>query len=212
VDAELSRGGQARLLWLSRDEHVVARVRGVDHIAAAASRDDRDALDHRRALGEDQRLPSHGVGYASGELRDRHRGRRSAEADLRERSLGLDADGAGEASVVSELGMRVEGEVVGEERHVGREERLEPPALPAVDEKRLVAPEEAVVDDEQVGAGLGRALEELEGGRDAARKARDVLAPEHLRPGRGELGPARDVEELVRARHDRISARHDAIV
>ena len=67
--------------------------------------------------------------------------------------------------------MRVEGEVVGEKRHVRLEERLQALALPAVDDEWLVAPEQAVVDDEQLGARLGGSLEELERGRDAAGEA-----------------------------------------
>ena len=44
--------------------------------------------------------------------------------------------------------MRVERQVIGSERQVGREERLEPAALAPIDDERLVAPEDAVVDEQ----------------------------------------------------------------
>ena len=53
---------------------------------------------------------------------------RAADADVGELRLDLDAELSGEQRVVSDLGMGVEREVVGGERDVGVEERLEPAA------------------------------------------------------------------------------------
>ena len=56
VDAELARGLEARLLGLAGEEEVVALVRRLDQVAAAAAARDRDALDLLGAGGEDDRL------------------------------------------------------------------------------------------------------------------------------------------------------------
>ena len=61
--------------------------------------------------------------------------------------------------------------MVGDERGVRPEERLEPAALPPVDDERLVAPEEPVVDEDHLGADVGGVLEELARARDAAERA-----------------------------------------
>ena len=82
-------------------------------------------------------------------------GEAPADADLGERALHLDAELPGEERVVADLRVRVEGEVVAGQRQVGVEERLEPAAHAAVDRPRLVVPEQAVVDDDQLRAGRG---------------------------------------------------------
>ena len=57
--------------------------------------------------------------------------------------------------------MGVEREVVGGERDVGGEQRLESPLQLTVDDAGVVVPEEPVVDDQQLGTGVPRTLEEL---------------------------------------------------
>src|SRR5580765_5159179 len=73
VDAELAGGVQSRLLRLAGDEGVVSPVRRLDQPRPAAACHDRDALDPRRALGEDERLASGRVSEPRRELVDRHR-------------------------------------------------------------------------------------------------------------------------------------------
>ena len=101
--------------------------------------------------------------------------------------------------------MRVEREVVGDERCVAAEERLEPAAQPRVDDERLVAPEEAVVDEHELGAEVDRPLEELPRARDAAGDVVTSLCADHLEPLRGELREALDLEQL-RSRSATISS------
>ena len=76
--------------------------------------------------------------------------------------------------------MRVECEVVGEERQIRCEERLEAAALAPVDPQGLVPPEHPVVDDQQLRSRRGRSLEQLERRRDAARDLADLVRAQHL--------------------------------
>ena len=181
VDPELARGLEARLLGLAGEEEVVALVRGVDQVAAGRARADRDPLDPLRAVREDERLAADRLADAGGELLDADRlAQRPALADLGERALDLDAERVGEQRVVAELRMRVEREVVGGEAEVRGEQRLEPAALAPVDPDGLVPPEHAVVDDQELGARGGGALEELPRGRDAAGDLRHLVGADHL--------------------------------
>ncbi len=77
------------------------------------------------------------------------------------------AEGAGDQRVVADLGMGVEGKVVGGEAHVRVEEQLQAALHAGVDGRGGRAPEEPVVDYEQVGLGGDGALEELRACGDA---------------------------------------------
>ena len=82
--------------------------------------------------------------------------------------------------VVAETRVRVERQVVGGEADVGREQRPQPLA-PRADHARIVAvPEQAMVGDDQLRAGLDRALEQLEARGDAGRDVRDLVGALHL--------------------------------
>ena len=104
--------------------------------------------------------------------------------------------------------MRVEREVVGDERRVRAEERLEPAPQAPVDDERLVAPEEPVVDEHHVGAHVGRLLEQRPRARDAADEQCHVVAADDLQPGRSELRPALHLEQGVRVGDDLVPAGH----
>ena len=153
------RGVQRRLFRLAGDERVVALVRSLDQARAAAAGDDRDALDALRPLREDERCASRRLlepsrrarrsSSGSREARRLHRCPRTSPSRSAPRQ-------AGEQRVVAHLGVRVEREVVRGERQVRREQRLEPALQPPVDEQRLVAPEEAVVDEHELRAGRRR--------------------------------------------------------
>ena len=108
--------------------------------------------------------------------------------------------------------MRVERQVVGDERRIAQKERFQPAAQPRVDDERLVAPEEPVVHEHHLRAALDRLLEELAGGRDAAHERRHFLAPDHLHPGRRELRPLRRLEHVVRVTDDLVAVCHGAIL
>jgi hypothetical protein len=136
----------------------------------------------------------------------------AAEADRPEVADALDAERGCELRVVAELRMGVQREVVRDEGEVGGEERLQPAALAAVDPERLVAPEQAVVDEHELRARGGRTLEQLERGRDAARDPRDLLGPDDLEPGAAVLREALDLEQLVREGDDLVPGGHRAIV
>ena len=72
----------------------------------------------------------------------------------------------GDAGVVAERGVGVEREVVGGEADVVVEQHLQPPPEHGVDEQRPGAPEQPVVDDQQLGPDGGGACERLERRRD----------------------------------------------
>ena len=132
----------------------------------------------------------------------------TGEPDAAERSLRGRADPFCELRGVAERRVRVESEVVGDERHVRAEERLQSPALPPVDHERLVAPEEPVVDEHHVGSLGGGLLEERARARDATGEQRHLVAADHLKPGRRELRPAFDLEQRVRVGDDLVPPGH----
>ena len=119
-----------------------------------------------------------------------------------------DVELLGEERVVPDLGMGVEREVVGGERDLRVEERLEPAADARVDHARLVVPEHAVVDDDELCALLGGELEELERGRDRADDLGDLVGALDLHSLRAVVGPVAEVEELGREGEDLVASSH----
>src|SRR4051794_16129909 len=108
--------------------------------------------------------------------------------------------------------MRVQREVVAGETDVRVEERLKSPAHPPVDHARLVVPEQAVMDDHELGACGGRTLEELERGRDGADDPRDLLGADDLEALRAEVPERAEVEQLVRVGDDLVALGHRAAI
>ena len=104
--------------------------------------------------------------------------------------------------------MRVEGEVVGDERGIRPEEGLEASALPPVDDERLVAPEDPVVDEHHLGADVGGVLEQRARARDATEQQRHLVRADHLQSGRCELRPAFDLEQRIRVGDDLVPPGH----
>src|SRR6266508_5297817 len=186
-DPELAREMQARLLPLAGQEEVVPLGGRLGQVPAGPAGDDRDALDGVGAYREDERLCADALADAGEEGLERFGGRElPAGADLGERAVHVDAELLGEKGVVADLRVRVEGEVVRGQRQVGVEERLEPAAHAAIDRPGLVVPEQAVMDDDQLCAGRGGPLEELQRGGDGADDLRHLV-------GAGDLHPLRPV-------------------
>ena len=130
----------------------------------------------------------------------------AADADVGELRIDGDVELSGKQRVVPDLGMGVEREVVGGERDLGVEERLEPAADPRVDHARLVVPEDAVVDDDELRARLGGELEQLERGRDRADDLGDLVGAFDLHSLRPVVGPVAEVEELGREGEDLVAS------
>ena len=212
VDPELPGRLQRRLLGLAGDEEVVALVRRLDQVVAGGAGRDRDALDPLRPCANTSGPRSTARSIRPAAPRSPPAPRASHQADGPELALSLDAEQRGQLRVVAELGMRVEREVVGDEAQVGAEERLEPAAQSPVDDERLVAPEETVVDEHELRAGLGRPLEQLERGGDAARDLLDVRRADDLQPGTAEFGKPLDLQPLVRVGDDLVPAGHGRIL
>ena len=159
---------------------------------------------------QEQGLALDDPGEAPGELVDRDGARqRSADADPLEAPFDLDAEPLRQLGAVTDLRVRVECEVVRGQGEIRREERLQAAALAPVDDQRFVAPEDPVVNEQQLRPRVGRAAEELERRRDAAREPLDGLGAEHLGARRPVLRPALHLEQLVGEREDLVPARHE---
>ena len=107
--------------------------------------------------------------------------------------------------MLPDLRVSVEREVVRDQRQVRREQRLEPALQPPVDEQRLVAPEEAVVDEHELRARLAGPLEQLARARHAAGDLRHLVGADDLQAGTAVLRKGRDVEQFVGERDDVVS-------
>lgn len=118
------------------------------------------------------------------------------------------AELAGEERVVPELGVRVEGEVVGGEAHVVIEEDAQAFPCLAPDHARVAVPVEPVVGEDELRADLDRALEELARGRDAAGDLLHLGRPFHLEAHRSVVGIRVEVEELGREAKDLVPRGH----
>ena len=108
--------------------------------------------------------------------------------------------------------MRVEREVVGDEAQIGAKERLEPAAQSSVDDERLSTPEEAVVDEHELRAGLGSPLEQLQRGGDTAGDLLHRRRAHDLKPGTAEFGKPVDLQPLVRIGDDLVPVGHGGIL
>ena len=83
------------------------------------------------------------------------------------------------------------------------------PRDPRVDHARLVVPEQAVVDDHELRARLGRALEQLQRRRDGADDLRHLVGAGDLHALRARSrGTSAEVEQLGREGEDLVAARH----
>ena len=175
----------ARLLRLAGEERVVALVRGRGEVVPARRRSTTATRSiWLRSLRRRRAAPGRRASRdAGGELVDGD-GRRGGRRRRRRRTGRSDVDSelAGEQRVVADLRVGVEREVVGGERDVGVEERLQPAAQPRGRRRSGSLPQkQAVVDEHELGAGPRRALEELERRRDAADDRRHLVA--RRRPG-----------------------------
>ena len=98
--------------------------------------------------------------------------------------------------------------MVGRERQVCIEQRLQPPSHAPVDRARLVLPQQAVVDEHELRAGCGRPLEELSRRRDGADELRNLIGSDDLHAHRPVVPERADVEELVGEGDDLVALRH----
>ena len=104
--------------------------------------------------------------------------------------------------------MGVQRKMVGNQRDVRGEESGKPSTETSIDDERLGAPEESMVDEDELCAGARSTLEELEGGRHTAHDPRDLVRPDHLETHGTELRPLLHLEQVAREGHDVVAARH----
>jgi hypothetical protein len=84
----------------------------------------------------------------------------AGEPDAPEGAGGARADPRCELCRIAERRVCIERQVVREKRGVRAEERLEPASLTPVDDERLIAPEEPVMDEHHLRSLGGRPLEQ----------------------------------------------------
>ena len=101
------------------------------------------------------------------------------------------------SALLPEFGVGVERQVVCRERDVGLEEDLQAALEQLVDRAGTLAPEEAVVDEQQVGVLAGRQFEQLGVRRNARGQARDFGRPGHLQPVRAVILEVLRLEQLI---------------
>ncbi len=118
------------------------------------------------------------MGVVLGEARDE--ADRLAVDGRERRQLAGRAERASEQRVVAEFGVRVEGEVVCGEGDAGVEQELETVLEERVDRAHARVPDEAVVDDEQLGVLAGGELEQGRICRDARGDGVHAVRAGHL--------------------------------
>jgi hypothetical protein len=92
----------------------------------------------------------------------------------------LELERLADQRVVAHLGMRVERQVITGERHVVVEQDAQPLLHRRRDRARVKVPEQPVVGDHELRAGLGGALEEIAVGRDARGHDADLARARNL--------------------------------
>jgi hypothetical protein len=210
VDGGLLRRMLGRLVGLTREEAVVAPGGGLRHVARRAAGADGDALHELGPVGEDERHPPEPLLNSLREIAGREGiSEPSSEAvAVREASFALDSELGAEERVVPDLGVRVKREVVRHEAQVGVEEGAQSLAHDRPDPPLVLLPEEPVVDENHLRAPLGRALEQLARGRDAAGDPAHFRRADDLEPHRPVVGVGGEIEVLVRPGDDLVSVRH----
>ena len=105
--------------------------------------------------------------------------------------------GAGEQRVVADLGVGVEGEVVGGERDVVQEERAQSPIQGVIDVLGHPLPEQPVMDQDELGVLGGRALEQLDAGGHARDQRSHLLRTGYLKPVGGVVIEVRRMQKSI---------------
>jgi hypothetical protein len=167
------------------------------------------------AVGEGERRAAGRGEDALDELgrRDGAVGKARADADGgaavgRERLDLAGADGPGEQRVVADLQVAVEREVVGGQRDVRVEEQLQAALGGAVERARRAGPEEAVMDEDEVGVLLARACEEGRVRADARDHRLDLLASGYLQSVGPVVVVGRRIQKLVEVANDPVAGCH----
>lgn len=181
VDLRLPGDVHHPLTDLAGDVGVQAFVDGVVDLALGGAADDADGLHRVWAFQEGQGLLGVGllaavdeVGGVDGE------GEVAIEAQgeavvVSEGLEALQAEVFCGEDVVAELGVAVEGEVVGEEVQVSPDELRHAAVLHSRQDARHAVPEDAVVDQDGVGSGLAGFHEELVAGGDSGDDLADLF-------------------------------------
>ncbi len=114
------------------------------------------------------------------------------------------------------LGVAVERQVVGGQRHPLRQHGPQSPGGDGVEGARVAVPEEAVVDQHQVGLELDRGLERLAVGADRGDHRADLgvgaVAVRHLHAVRAVVAVAVGGQQRVEGGHDLAQPGHRRIV
>jgi hypothetical protein len=114
---------------------------------------------------------------------------------------------AGEG-VVAQLGMAVQGEVVGEEAHLAVDQLRDPAELVAGEDARRPLPEEAVMDQDRIRPGLPGLYEQLVAGGDARHDLADLFLAFYLQAVRTVVAAVGGVQVLIEVGDELVAADH----
>jgi hypothetical protein len=212
-DLQLARQLAGALGQLAGDEQIAAGGHPRLEQIAGRARAQPDLAHHRRAEREhERRRPP--AQHAGGDPRDRlvarQRGGPAAgepqrhALDVAERAaIGQrQADRVGQAGVVAQPRVLVERQVVGRQRHVVGQERLQPPRGRPGHRRQPGAPDQAVVDHDQIGAEFDGAVEQHLVGRHAGDHGVDLGRALDLQAVGRIVAEAIDLERGVEVGHD----------
>src|SRR4051794_12509062 len=215
MDAVLPRFAHDRLARLAGDEGVQSHRARLVKSEPTGPRDDPDARDPLRPAFEDQGLLTGGVLQAPAELAhlDGLRGAtdqaHGGPLRLTERAIvGLEPQGVAEQRVVADLGMGVEGQVVGGQRDVGAEQGPKASRHRHGQRGDIRSPEQAVVGDHELRTRLHCALQALEVRRHPRGDLVYLGLAGHLEPVRTVVLERIDFEQLVAEAEDVLARGH----
>lgn len=178
IDTGVFSGGERPVRTLAGDESVDAFARGDREIGAGATGDHADSTAGVGSAGEQFHGMIEGVSEAVHEIGAADPGARlKAEPGIALMEEGrefAESEGAAKQDVVAEFGMGIEGEMSAVDGEVSLEEQSELLVARAGPRMRG-GPEEAVVDQEEIGASSGGGLEGGEGGVDGGGDAGDAV-------------------------------------
>lgn len=203
VDLRLPGHVHHPLAHLAGDVGVQAFGDGVVDFALRGAADDAHGADRVRPFQEGQRLLRVDLLAALDELGGVDgEGEVPLEADgeavvLAEGLQALQAEVFRGEDVVAELGVAVQGEVVGEQVQVSPDQLGHAPVLHAGQDARHAVPEDAVVDEDGIGFRFAGFDEELVAGRDSGHDLADLLPALHLQAVRTVVAAPLGVQELV---------------
>ena len=173
---------------------------------------DADRGDQLRAAGEEQRLPAARLPHQTTQLLDRYRRGEDAgpsqhdAVEAAERLELLEPELPRHDGGVAVVGVTVEWEVIADERYLVLEQEAHALAERSGKPRRLAAPpEQAVVNEDRIGAPRRRLGEELRRRRDRGGETLDLGPPRHLQAVDARILERVRIEEIVEVGNEMVA-------